>query len=94
MRHLISLKTLWSKANLRKMCRAKQVTVLSLAQSKFDKDFPIVIGNAEYNVECELLRAMDLVIATSGMEETFIKYLLDVVGCSAVLSFLTDYPHF
>ena len=37
---------------------------------------------------------MDLVIATSGMEETFIKYLLDVVGCSAVLSFLTDYPHF
>lgn len=47
-------------------------------QSKFDKDFPIVIGNAEYNAECELLKAMDLVIATSGMEETFIKYALDV----------------
>ncbi len=36
-------------------------------QSKFDKDFPVVIGNAEYNAECELLKAMDLVIATSGM---------------------------
>ena len=23
-------------------------------QSRFDKDFPIVIGNAEYNAECEL----------------------------------------
>jgi hypothetical protein len=47
-------------------------------QSKFDKDFPVVIGNAEYNAECELLKAMDLIIAASGMEETFIKYALDV----------------
>ena len=28
-------------------------------QSKFDKDFPAVIGNAKYNAECELLKAMD-----------------------------------
>ena len=47
-------------------------------QSKFDKDFPVVIGNAEYSAECELIKAMDIVIATSGMEETFIKYALDV----------------
>lgn len=47
-------------------------------QSKFDKDFPVVIGNAEYNAECELLKAMDIVIAASGMEETFIKYSLDI----------------
>jgi hypothetical protein len=47
-------------------------------QSKFNKDFPVVIGNAEYNAECELLKAMDIVIAASGMEETFIKYSLDV----------------
>ena len=56
-------------------------------QSKFDKDFPIVIGNAEYNAECELLRAMDLVIATSGMEETFIKYFLDVAYVNKAISF-------
>ena len=37
-------------------------------QSKFDKEFPVVIGNAEYNAECELLKTMDLIIAASGME--------------------------
>ena len=55
-------------------------------QSKFDKDFPVVIGNAEYNAECELLKAMDIVIATSGMEETFIKYALDVAYVNKVIS--------
>ena len=55
-------------------------------QTKFDKDFPVVIGNAEYNAECKLLKAMDLVIATSGMEETFIKYSLDVAYVNKALS--------
>ena len=60
-------------------------------QSKFDKNFPIVIGNAEYNAECELIKAMDLVIATSGMEETFIKYALDVGYVNKAISlFGTD----
>jgi len=55
-------------------------------QSKFDKDFPVVIGNAEYNAECKLLKVMDLVIATSGMEETFIKYFLDVAYVNKAIS--------
>ena len=55
-------------------------------QCKFDKDFPVVIGNAEYNAECELLKAMDIVIATSGMEETFIKYGLDVACVNKAIS--------
>ena len=37
-------------------------------QSKFDKDFPVVIGNAEYNAECELLKTMDIIIATSAAQ--------------------------
>jgi hypothetical protein len=55
-------------------------------QSKFDKDFPVVIGNAEYNAECELLKAMDIIIATGGMEETFIKYSLDVACVNKAIS--------
>ena len=55
-------------------------------QSKFDKDFPVVIGNAEYNAECELIKAMDLVITTSGMEETFIKYAVDVGYANKAIS--------
>lgn len=55
-------------------------------QSKFDKDFPIVIGNAEYNAECELTKAMDLVIATSGTEEIFVKYFLDVAYVNKAIS--------
>ncbi len=43
-------------------------------QTKFDKGFPIVAGNAEYTAECDLLRAMDLIITHSGIEYTFIKF--------------------
>ena len=42
-------------------------------QAKFDKDFPVVSGNAEYNTECDLLRAMDVIILNSGMENEFIQ---------------------
>ena len=64
-----------------------------LFQTKFDKGFPIVSGNAEYTAECHLLRAMDLIIANSGIEYTFIKFFLDVCYVEKYISvFGTDQP--
>ena len=36
-------------------------------QAKFDRAFPVVLGNREYQDQSVLLLAMDSVIATSGM---------------------------
>ena len=64
-----------------------------LFQTKFDKGFPTVSGNAEYTAECHLLRAMDLIIANSGIEYTFIKFFLDVCYVEKYISvFGTDQP--
>jgi len=60
-------------------------------QAKFDKDFPVVSGNAEYNTECDLLRAMDVIILNSGMENKFIQFFLDVCYVNKCISvFETD----
>jgi len=60
-------------------------------QAKFDKDFPVVSGNAEYNTECDLLRAMDVIILNSGMENKFIQFFLDVCYVNKCISvFGTD----
>ena len=60
-------------------------------QAKFDKDFPVVSGNAEYNTECDLLRAMDVIILNSGIENEFIQFFLDVCTTNKCISvFGTD----
>ncbi len=62
-------------------------------QTKFDKGFPSVLGNAEYTAECDLLRAMDLIITHSGIEYTFIKFFLDVCSVEKYICvFGTDQP--
>ena len=62
-------------------------------QTKFDKGFPIVSGNAEYTAECNLLRAMDVIITNSGIEHTFIQFFLDVCYIDKYISvFGTDQP--
>jgi len=62
-------------------------------QGKFDKDFPTVSGNAEYNAECDLLKAMDAIITNSGMEFKFIAFFLDVCYVDKYISvFGTDQP--
>ncbi len=62
-------------------------------QAKFDKEFPNVLGNAEYNAECDLLRAMDDIIINSGIENKFIQFFLDVCYVNKYISvFETDQP--
>ena len=47
-------------------------------QLKFDKDIPVVFGNAEYEAECELLTAIDEIIRQSGIEKHVKEYFLDM----------------
>lgn len=49
-------------------------------QAKFDRAFPVVLGNREYQDQSALLLAMDSVIATSGMEERLIQHFLEVAS--------------
>jgi hypothetical protein len=46
-------------------------------QLKFDKEIPLVLGNAEYRAEFELLMAMDGIITVSGIENQVIQHFLD-----------------
>ncbi len=46
-------------------------------QSKFDKEIPVVFGNAEYDAEREMLTAADELIRQSNIEEFVTKYFLD-----------------
>lgn len=62
-------------------------------QAKFDKDFPNVLGNEEYNAECELLQAMDIIITNSGIENKCIQFFLDVCYVNKYIAvFGTDQP--
>jgi len=62
-------------------------------QQKFDKDIPVVFGNAEYNTERELLIALDEIIRQSGIEKTVMKYFLDTAKVNKVIEvFGTDKP--
>ena len=49
-------------------------------QAKFDRAFPVVLGNREYQDQSALLLAMDTVIATSGIEEHLIQHFLEVAS--------------
>lgn len=55
-------------------------------QAKFDRAFPVVLGNREYQDQSALLLAMDSLIATSGMEEHLIQHFLEVASDSKVKS--------
>ena len=62
-------------------------------QQKFDKDIPVVFGNAEYNTECELLTAIDEIIRQSGIEKAVMQYFLDAAQVNKVIeAFGTDRP--
>ena len=62
-------------------------------QQKFDKNIPIVFGNAEYNTERELLMAIDEIIRQSGIEKTVMKYFLDAAQVNKMIAVLgTDKP--
>ena len=62
-------------------------------QQKFDKDIPVVFGNAEYNTECELLIAIDEIIRQSGIEKMVMKYFLDAARVNKMIAaFGTDKP--
>ncbi len=62
-------------------------------QQKFDKDIPVVFGNAEYNTERELLIATDEIIRQSGIEKTVMKYFLDAARVNKMIAvFGTDKP--
>ena len=62
-------------------------------QQKFDKNIPVVFGNAEYNTECELLTAIDEIIRQSGIEKIVMEYFLDVAQANKVIEvFGTDKP--
>jgi len=54
-------------------------------QQKFDKDIPVVFGNAEYNTERELLTAIDEIIRQSGIEKTVMEYFLDVAQVNKMI---------
>lgn len=62
-------------------------------QQKFDKDIPVVFGNAEYNTERELLITIDEIIRQSGIEKTVMEYFLDVGRVNKIIAvFGTDKP--
>jgi len=62
-------------------------------QQKFDKDIPVVFGNAEYNAERELLSAIDEIICQSSIEKTVIEYFLDAAQVNKTIAvFGTDKP--
>lgn len=62
-------------------------------QQKFDKDIPVVFGNAEYNAERELLIAIDEIIRQSNIEETVIEYFIDTAKVNKFIEmFSTDKP--
>ena len=62
-------------------------------QQKFDKDIPVVFGNAEYNAERELLIAIDEIIRQSGIEKIVMEYFLDAAQVNKMIAvFGTDKP--
>ena len=62
-------------------------------QQKFDKEIPIVFGNAEYNTERELLIAIDEIIGQSGIEKTVMEYFIDAARVNKTIAvFGTDKP--
>lgn len=67
--------------------------VILATQRKFDKDIPVVFGNAEYNAERELLITIDEIIRQSGIEKIVMKYFLDVARVNKTIEvFGTDKP--
>lgn len=46
-------------------------------QQKFDKEIPVVFGNAEYISERELLITIDKIIHQSGLETIVIDHFFD-----------------
>ena len=62
-------------------------------QQKFDKDIPVVFGNAEYNTERDLLIAIDKIICQSGIEKIVMEYFLDTAQVNKTIAvFGTDKP--
>jgi len=62
-------------------------------QRKFDKDIPVVFGNAEFTAERELLITIDEIIRQSGVEKIVIKYFIDVAKVNKTIEvFGTDEP--
>jgi len=62
-------------------------------QQKFDKDIPVVFGNAEYNTERQLLITIDEIIRQSGIEKTVMEYFLDAGRVNKMIEvFGTDKP--
>lgn len=55
-------------------------------QQKFDKDIPVVFGNAEYNTERQLLITIDQIIRQSGIEKTVMAYFLDAALVNKMIS--------
>ena len=62
-------------------------------QLKFDKEIPVVFGNAEYEAESQLLMAIDEIICQSGIEDPVVEYFLDVAQVEKEIAvFDTDKP--
>jgi hypothetical protein len=62
-------------------------------QQKFDKDIPVVFGNAEYKAEREMLIVIDEMIGQSNIEKTAIEYFIDTARANKVIEvFGTDKP--
>ena len=67
--------------------------VILSTQRKFDKDIPIVFGNAEFTAERELLITIDEIIRQSGVEKIVMDYFIDVARVNkAIEVFGTDTP--
>jgi len=72
--------------------RSTPVSIIP-TQLRFDKEIPVVFGNAEYEAESQLLMAIDEIVCQSGIEGPVVEYFLDVAQIEKEIAvFGTDKP--